>query len=124
MYHRQRDSHHDLSLHAARQVLLLSRRTTILIPGNEQLSINITTAITTPGIKVYSRPFEKLVKGSKRAEVIIQFDHDTINIKAQLVHKSKTVIRGDLNLNGIANACNVVMKYSENSGTKDGSPND
>ncbi|KAF7918544.1 uncharacterized protein EAE98_009787 [Botrytis deweyae] len=86
-----------VSLHVARQALRLSKETTIYTLGNEKLAIDITAATATaPTMKVDSRPIKKLTKGSERAEVIIHFEDGTTKVEGYLVHKPKTVLRGDL----------------------------
>jgi pyruvate/2-oxoglutarate dehydrogenase complex dihydrolipoamide dehydrogenase (E3) component len=88
-----------VALHIARQALRLSKETTMYTLGNEQLAADIAAAIgatAAPRMKVDARAISKLVKVPERAEVTIHFDDGTTKTEGYMVHKPKTILRGDL----------------------------
>ena len=86
-----------LALHFARQALRLTPEVTVYTHGNEQLAQDLTTEIkltSTLQIKVDSRRISKLVKGSNKAEIVLQFDDGTEKTEGFLAHKPHTLLRG------------------------------
>jgi len=83
------------AMHAARHGTQLSKKVVIYTHGDEALAAEFVTAFAgSPVFSVDSRKIKKLVKGPKKAGIILQFEDGTETTEAWLGHAPLTKAKG------------------------------